>query len=259
MTACRAAPVLLAIALTLACAAPTTVPDPPAGQPLPSGGPPPIRVLVLTATAGFRHDSIATARQVLPAIAASSGEFVVTFTEDLRDLAAARLASFDVVMFALTSGELALTAEEKSALLAFVNAGGGFIGIHSATDTLYDWPDYGRLVGAYFKEHPWAQEATVLVESGGHAATTGLGASFRMHEEYYTFRENPRSFVQVLLSLDASSVGAAGDFPLAWTQTIGAGRSFYTALGHFDDTWRDGRFQSHLAGAIRWVARREER
>jgi type 1 glutamine amidotransferase len=137
-----------------------------------------------------------------------------------------------------------------------VNGGGGFIGIHSASDTLYDWSDYGRIVGAYFKEHPWTQPGTVTVEDRAHPITSGLGASFTLTEEFYTFRQNPRPSVHVLLSLDPASVGAQGDFPLAWTQTIGRGRSYYIALGHFSETWTDARFQTQIAAAIRWTAQR---
>ena len=128
--------------------------------------------------------------------------------------------------------------------------------MHSATDTLYEWADYGRLVGAYFKEHPWTQTGTVIVEDGTHPSTIGLGERFAINEEFYTFRDNPRPRVHVLLSLDAPSVGAAGDYPLAWTQSIGSGRSYYNALGHFSETWRDPRFQRQLVGAIQWAAGR---
>jgi len=211
---------------------------------------------MVTATAGFRHDSIATARQVVATLAAQSGAFTVAATENMSDLTAERLANTDVLMFALTSGELPLDAAQKSAIISFVNNGGGFIGTHSASDTLYDWSDYGRLVGAYFKEHPWVQEATVAVEDTAHPISSGLGASFRLLEEYYTFRENPRSSVHVLLSLNAGSVGASGDYPLAWTQTVGRGRSYYNALGHFSETWTDVRFQNQLTNAVRWVAQR---
>ena len=211
---------------------------------------------MLTATAGFRHDSIPTARQVIATLASQSGAFTVTATESLADVTAERLAATDVLMFALTSGELPFDATQKSAIVSFVSNGGGFIGTHSASDTLYEWPDYGHLVGAYFKEHPWVQEATVSVEDPAHPISSGLGASFRLLEEYYTFRENPRASVHVLLSLNATSVNASGDFPLAWTQTIGRGRSYYNALGHFSETWTDARFQNQIVNAIRWVAGR---
>lgn len=222
--------------------------------PRPAG--PAVDVLMLTATAGFRHDAIATARQVMADLAASTGAFTVTSTEELSMLSASNLAAFDVVFFALTSGELAFTPAQKSALVDFVSSGRGFLGAHSATDTLYEWADYGRLVGAYFKEHPWTQQGTVIVEDSSHPAAAGLGDRFSLMEEFYTFRENPRPRVQVLLRLDAASVGASGDFPLAWAQSFGSGRAYYNALGHFPSTWTDARFQRQLLGAIRWAAGR---
>jgi type 1 glutamine amidotransferase len=225
--------------------------DPPVGAPMPTRSA--VRVLMLTATAGFRHDAIPVAQQVMSAMAASSGEFTVTVTEQLSRLDAGELAAFDVVFFALTSGELPLTDAQKTALIAFVENGGGFLGVHSATDTLYSWPAYGGLVGAYFREHPWTQLATVIVEDGTHPSTQGLGASFAINEEFYTFQENPRPRVQVLLRLDPGSVRATGDFPLAWTHAVGRGRAYYNALGHFPETWRDVRFQRQLLGAIRSV------
>lgn len=217
-------------------------------------GRPPVRVLMLTATAGFRHDAIGTARQVMSSLAASTREFTVTATEDLSAFSGAGLSAYDVIFFALTSGELPFTADQKAAIVAFVENGGGFLGTHSATDTLYDWPDYGRIVGAYFREHPWTERATVLVEDQTHPAAAGLGDRFAILEEFYTFRDNPRPRVQVLLRLDAGSVGASGDYPLAWSQTVGRGRAYYNALGHFPDTWTDARFQRQLLGAIRWAA-----
>jgi type 1 glutamine amidotransferase len=210
---------------------------------------------MLTATAGFRHDSIPTAVSVMRNLATANG-LTITATEDLSYLSPSRIGAFDVVMFALTSGELPLTPEQKTGLVDFVSGGRGFVGVHSATDTLYEWPDYGRLVGAYFREHPWTQQATVAVEDSGHPATMGLGDRFVIREEFYTFRENPRGSVHVLLSLVASSVGAVGDYPLAWLQPFGAGRAYYNALGHFSETWMDQRFQRQLTGAIRWAASR---
>jgi type 1 glutamine amidotransferase len=214
-----------------------------------------IRVLMLTATAGFRHDSISAARQAMSDLAAS-GEFRVVGTEDLSTVSASNLNAFDVVFFALTSGELPFTDDQKAALLNFVRNGGGFIGAHSASDSLYEWPDYGTLVGAYFKEHPWTQQGTVLVEDPSHPAAQGLGDRFSILEEFYTFRDNPRPRVQVLLRLDAGSVGSAGDYPLAWAHSYGNGRAYYNALGHFAETWKDQRFQRQIAGALRWAAKR---
>jgi type 1 glutamine amidotransferase len=249
----------LLVALTLSCSpsgSPVQSTPPSTTTTMTPPAPPPVRVLMLTATAGFRHDSIPAARAAVAAIAARSSDIVVTATENLADVSASRLASTEVLMFALTTGELAFDEAQKRAIVEFVNGGGGFIGFHSATDTLYEWPDYGRIVGAYFKEHPWVQPATVTVEDRAHPTTSGLGSAFSLTEEFYVFRVNPRGAVHVLLTLDPASVGAQGDFPLAWTQTIGRGRSYYNALGHFPDTWNDGRFQMQIAAAIRWTAGR---
>jgi type 1 glutamine amidotransferase len=212
------------------------------------------RVLMLTATAGFRHDSIGVARQVMSELAASTGQFTVTAADDLSGVTAATLAAHDVLFFALTSGELAFTADQKAAITNFVNSGGGFLGAHSATDTLYGWPDYGVLIGAYFNDHPWTQQGAVIVEDPAHPTTAGLGGRFSLLEEFYTFRDNPRLRVQVLLRLDSASVGASGDYPLAWTRSHGRGRVYYNALGHFSETWRDARFQRQLAAAVQWAA-----
>ena len=171
---------------------------------------------MLTATAGFRHDSITTANQVMARLARTTGEFTVTSTEQLSMINAAGLAAYDVLFFALTSGELEFSDDQKAADPELCGRRRGFLGVHSASDTLYGWPDYGRLVGAYFKDHPWTQQATIVVEDQSHPATSGLGERFSLSEEFYTFRENPRPRVQVLLRLDPVSVGSTGDYPLAW-------------------------------------------
>jgi type 1 glutamine amidotransferase len=245
--------VIVVVAATACGGSPTTAPS---GTIAPSPSGTPARVLMLTATRGFRHDSIPVARDVMTALAASSGAFTVTETEDVSAFTDSLLAGYDVIFFALTSGELEFGPAQKAAIVNFVSNGKGFLGVHSATDTLYEWPDYGRLVGAYFKEHPWTQSATVLVEDAGHPSTAGLGDRFTLTEEFYTFRDNPRARVHVLLRLDPASVGSIGDYPLAWTQSFGSGRAYYNALGHFQETWRDVRFQRQLLGAIQWAAGR---
>jgi len=246
---------LACIVLAAGCSSAPTPTAPPSGD-SPAPLPAPIRVLMLTATAAFRHDSIADAQQVMAGLARTTGEFTVTSTEQLSAIDASHLGGYDVLFFALTSGELAFSADQQAAIVNFVTRGGGFLGVHSASDTLYEWPDYGRLVGAYFREHPWTRQAGVIVEDQTHPATSGLGDRFAILDEFYTFRENPRPRVQVLLRLDAASVGTTGDYPLAWAQPFGSGRAYYNALGHFSSTWTDARFQRQLVGAIRWAAQR---
>lgn len=220
------------------------------------------RVLMVTTTAGYRHDSIPLAERVVQRLGQESAGFGVDLLSGLADLeqvSAEGLAAYDVILFANTSGELPLDHQQREALLAFVERGGGFVGVHAATDTLYTWPAYGELVGAVFREHPWVQDAGIVVEDQQHPSTRHLGSGFRILEEIYTFQTNPRSRVHVLLSLDAATVGAAGDYPLTWCTNYGSGRVFYTALGHFDSTWSDTRFQQHLLGALNWAADRSAR
>jgi type 1 glutamine amidotransferase len=248
---------LAVLILAFACSSGGAATEPaPVTQPI-GPGRSSARVLMLTATAAFRHDSIPAARQVMTRLAVTTGQFAVTPTEDLSLITADTLRGYDVVMFALTSGELPFSASQKNALIDFVSSGHGFVGVHSATDTLYEWPDYGRLVGASFKEHPWTQRGTVALEDPSHPANAGVTDRLSITEEFYTFQENPRPHVAVLLHLDPVSVGAAGgDYPLAWAQSFGTGRSYYNALGHFPETWNDDRFQRMLASAIVWASGR---
>ncbi len=154
--------ILCLLVLAAGCSSSNTPASPGAGTGTP------VRVLMLTATAGFRHDSIPTARQVMATLSATTREFDVKATEDLVDISATNLANYDVLFFALTSGELPLTADQRAAILTFVSSGHGFVGVHSASDTLHGWPEYGALVGAFFKEHPWTQQGTVIVEDPSH-------------------------------------------------------------------------------------------
>jgi hypothetical protein len=220
----------------------------------------PKRILYLTHTAGFRHGSIETSARVMTEVAGRTGVLEVVHTEDLSALAPDRLREFDAIFF-FTSGELPLSDEQKAALLDFVRGGKGFGGAHSATDTLYNWPEYGDLIGGYFDGHPWTQEAGIDVEDSQHPASRPLAPSFRLLEEFYQFRAFSRDHVRVLMTLDTSTVdrNAPGinrtddDFALAWVKPYGAGRVFYTALGHFDETWLDARFQAMLEGALLWL------
>jgi type 1 glutamine amidotransferase len=216
----------------------------------------PIRVLVFTRTLGFRHDSIAAAhgalRQLEPA------RFSFRFSEDPVELSAL-LPDTDVVAFVSTSGDV-LAPQQEVELERFVRAGGGFVGVHAASDTEYDWPFYTSLIGAHFRAHPAVQRARVIVEQSGHPSTAFLPAVWERNDEWYDFDRNPRGAVEVLLRVDESSYtgGTFGaDHPIAWSHTIDAGRSFYTALGHTEESWSEPLFVRHVEEALRWAAGRE--
>ncbi len=221
----------------------------------------PKRVLYITYTAGFRHASIAASQQALLDIASRSNrQLEVVPSEDLSLISADHLKSFDALFF-FTSGELPLSDQQKADMLQFVREGKGFGGAHSATDTLYTWPDYGDLIGAYFDGHPWTQTVSIDVEDPDHPSMRALAPSFRIQDEIYQFRNFSRDRVRVLMTLDTGSVDmnapginrTDGDFALAWCSNYGNGRVFYTALGHFDETWQDPRIQNMLSNALLWI------
>jgi type 1 glutamine amidotransferase len=219
-------------------------------------------VLYVIHSAGYKHPVLPASAQMMKQIAESSGAFNVTVTEDCSLISREGLKPFAAVVF-YTTGELPVSEDQKAALLDFVKGGKGFVGIHSATDTFYKWPEYGEMIGGYFDGHPWHQEVTVKVEGRNHPATKHLGESFRIHDEIYQFKQFSRDRVQVLLSLDVSSVDMTKpdirrtdrDFALAWCRDFGKGRVFYTALGHREEVWRDERFQRLIVEALRWVTR----
>jgi len=218
------------------------------------------KVLYLTHSAGFKHEVLPLSEQILKQIGERSGAFEVTATQDCSVLSRDGLKPFDAVVF-YTTGELPISDAQKAAFLDFIRSGKGFVGIHSATDTFYKWPEYGELIGGYFDQHPWHQEVTINVEDQRHPATHHLERTFKITDEIYQFKDFSRSCAHVLLSLDATSVDlnkpavhrTDKDFAVAWWRNYGKGRVFYTALGHRPEVWQDERFQQHLLGAVRWA------
>ncbi|MET8585190.1 ThuA domain-containing protein [Streptomyces collinus] len=212
------------------------------------------RVLVFSRTAGFRHDSIpegiAAVRQL-----GQAGGFTVDATEDAGAFTGKNLSRYDAVVFMSTTGDVLDTAQQD-AFEGYVRHGGGYVGVHSAADTEYDWAFYGGLAGAYFRNHPAIQPATVNVEDRAHPATSHLGRTWERTDEWYNYRSNPREHAHVLASLDETSYTGGtmnGDHPIAWCQDYRGGRAFYTGGGHTKESYADPAFRQHLLGGIRWV------
>ncbi|MDQ3790308.1 MAG: ThuA domain-containing protein [Actinomycetota bacterium] len=217
----------------------------------------PYDVLVFSKTAGFRHDAIPAGIAMLRELGAA-GNFTVTATEDAAQFTTANLAQYETVVFLNTTGDV-LNATQQTAFESYIRGGGGYVGIHSAADTEYDWPFYGELVGAYFASHPAIQQATVRVENRAHPATQHLGASWVRTDEWYNYRTNPRSTARVLATLDEStySGGSMGaDHPHTWCKTVQSGRSFYTGSGHTQASYTEPGFRSLVLGGLRYTANR---
>ncbi|PAK25614.1 Crp/Fnr family transcriptional regulator [Streptomyces sp. alain-838] len=210
------------------------------------------RLLVYTRTTDYRHDSIPAGIAALRAL----GDFTVDATEDPAALERP-LTPYAAVVFLSTSGEV-LTPAGRERLAAHVEGGGGFVGVHAAACTEYDWPFYGGLLGARFDRHPAYQPGRVVVEDRDHPATRDLPPVWDFTDEWYDFRTSPRGTVRVLARADESSYEGGGmgeDHPLVWCREQGAGRVFYTALGHAAEAYADPDFLAHLRGGVQWAAR----
>jgi type 1 glutamine amidotransferase len=210
-------------------------------------------ILVFSKTAGFRHDAIPIGREAILEIGISRG-WSVTFTEDASAIDSKKLKAFDAVVFLSTTGNI-LDKTQKSALSSFIHAGGGFVGVHAAADCEYDWPWYGQLVGAYFLTHPAQQDAVIKIDDPTHPSTKDLPNPWRRKDEWYDYRTNPRSTVHVLASLDPSSYTGSkmpDDHPIMWCHEFEGGRSWYTGMGHTQESYKDPVFLKMLAEGIEW-------
>jgi type 1 glutamine amidotransferase len=255
------------------------------------------RLLLVTDSGGFIHDSVGLAEKNLKEIGPDYG-FEVTayrYTRDPDDKAfegyatnfrkvtgfpvekencgrvnAETLKNFDVVLFFTTGNPL--NNDEVKDLVTWVKAGGAVAGTHCGSDTLYPdknrpWNEgYGELIGAYFDGHPWHQKIKLKVEDPKHPAAKGFKDGDEITDEIYQFRPEPysREKLHIILSVDNESIDVKkgkrkdNDYAVAWCQEVGKGRTFYTSLGHRKEVWNDKRFQEHLMNGLKWTVREAE-
>ncbi|TAE51565.1 MAG: ThuA domain-containing protein, partial [Bacteroidetes bacterium] len=214
------------------------------------------RVLVFSKTAGFRHESIGAGKAAMQALGAKH-HFAVDTTEDASAFNEENLKKYHAVVFLNTTGNV-LNAEQQNHFERYIQAGGGFVGIHAASDTEYDWPWYGKLVGAYFKDHPGnpnVREGEFHVVDKNHPSCDSLPERFKRTDEFYSFR-NMSTDIKVLVDIDENSY-LPGDtnssHPMSWYQEYDGGRAFYTAMGHTDETYEEPLFLSHIWGGLKYV------
>ena len=218
---------------------------------------PELRILLFTKTAGFRHDSISTAVEALRELGGRN-RIAVDATEDAAVFADRSLRRYDVVVFLLTTGDV-LDDRQQAAFQRYIRSGGGFAGVHSASDTEHDWAWYGRLVGAYFRAHPEIQPAAVLVSDPRDASTRGLPRRWQRTDEWYGFATSPRGSVRILATLDETSYAPGdsamgSDHPIAWSHVFEGGHAWYTAGGHTRESYAEPLFRAHALGGILWAA-----
>ncbi|HEV8691223.1 MAG TPA: ThuA domain-containing protein [Ideonella sp.] len=234
----------------------------------------PRKILVVTATQGYRHSAIEVAESVIASLGKSSGLYEVelatatpasdtdpaAYREQVRamlarQLDAAALKRYDGIVFALTTGELPLPDNE--ALIRWVKEGGAFVGVHSASDTLHGYRPYIDMLGGEFDHHREQVTIQGINRDASHPANRHLPAAWDLEgqkEEIYLFKNYQREAVHELIVLDRHpNTGEAGHFPISWCRDFGRGRVFYTALGHNEQVWQMPAFRQHLLGGIAWA------
>ena len=212
-------------------------------------------VLVFSKTAGYRHDSIPSGIAAIRALG-EQNDFRVDASEDATIFNDESLAQYRVVVFLNTTGDI-FNPGEQAAFEKFVRRGGGFVGVHAASDTEYDWPWYGRLLGTYFRRHPAIQSATLKVVDPSHRSTRHLPIRWTRTDEWYDFRSDLDRDITVLIRIDEATYrgGRMGaDHPISWYHTYDGGRAWYTALGHTAGSYSEPLFLEHLRGGISWAA-----
>lgn len=217
-----------------------------------------VKILVFTKTAGYHHSSIAPGIEAIKKIGAENG-FVVDVTKDSTLFTYKNLKQYAALVFLNTTGNV-LDPTQQEALQKYMHHGGGFIGIHAATDCEYAWPWYGKMIGAYFESHPAQQQARLRVVDPNHPATTELPGEWNRFDEWYNFK-NLNPDVHVLLTIDESSYkgGKNGDHhPMAWWHDFEGSRVFYTELGHTDASYTEPLYLKHLTGGILFVLNRKK-
>ena len=244
-------------------------------------------LLVFSKTNGFRHASIATGKIALAEMGKSTGAFDVTISDDLENFEADRLKDFDAVCFLSTTMNVflphpkefeKLSEAEKTAatqregmlkdnLMAFIKSGKGFIGIHAATDTCYEWKEYGKMINGYFDGHPWNAKTmvSIKVEPGqeSHPLVAMFeGKNIEFPEEIYQLKDPYDSkAVHMLLRLDTEKTDMTvkgikrtdGDFGISWARHWERGRVFYSSLGHNHEIYWDPKVLRHYLAGIQWA------
>jgi cytochrome c len=219
-----------------------------------------MRILIFSKTAGFRHESIAAGIESIKKLGLQY-HFIVDTTENGSAFHEENLKRYDAVIFLNTTGDV-LNDEQQKCFERFIQAGGGYVGIHAASDTEHDWPWYGKLAGAYFDGHPSdpnVQKGMFYVMDKNHPATQAVPEKWERTDEFYNFRQiNPE--IKILIRIDEKSYhgGTNGDnHPMSWYHEFNGGRSFYTNMGHTIETFSEPLFLKHLWGGIQYAAGRK--
>jgi uncharacterized protein len=226
-------------------------------------------LLVIGEEKGYRHEAVSHAMATIERLGTETGLWDTTLRTDTEPLTkkkleynAKNLNDFDAVLF-FTGGDLEMDAQQKADFISFIHdEGKGFIGVHSASITFVDWPEYGDMIGGYYDEHPWLTfDAPIIVEDPNFPGMQQWPHAFVLRDEIYQMRNYSRDRVRVLMRLDVSKIDmknknvhrSDGDFAVTWAKMYGKGRVYYTTLGHEEANWDKPEFQQMMTEAIKWA------
>lgn len=211
------------------------------------------KVLIFSKTAGFHHKSIAPGIIAIQVLGKHNG-FDTDTTTDAAKFTYRNLKNYDAVIFLNTTGDVLNDAQQVE-FQRYIRAGKGFVGIHAATDTEFDWPWYGQLAGAYFSDHPKVQQAVLQVVEPANVFTRHLPAKWSKTDEWYNFKWISDKLHVVLTVDETSYTGGKNNpnHPISWYQEFEGGRAFTTALGHTDESYSDPLFMQHLLAGIQYA------
>ncbi len=213
------------------------------------------RVLVFCKTAGYHHSSIAVGIVAIQKLGAENN-FNIDTSTDANNINSENLKQYKAVIFLSTTGDI-LNVEQQEAFKQYIEAGGGFMGIHAATDCEYDWPWYGNLVGAYFGGHPAEQVATLNIVDSKNPSTKHLPNPWQRKDEWYSFKWVAEGLHELITidekSYDLGKIAPMGHHPMAWYHEYDGGRSFYTELGHTEESFADPLYLQHILGGIEYA------
>jgi type 1 glutamine amidotransferase len=231
------------------------------------------KVLAIGEVKGFQHDSVSHALATIERLGQESGVYDTYLRTDTQLVTKQKLEAgnaknlnyFDAVIF-YTTGELDMDDQQKKDLLSFVHDDGkGFIGVHSAIDTFYKWPEYGEMVGGYFNQHPWGVfDAPMVVEDSKFPGMQAFPKTFTFRDEIYQPKSYSRTNTHVIISMDASKLDLSNprvsderradkDFAVAWAKMYGKGRVYYNTMGHREESWDRKDVQAMYLEAVKWV------
>ena len=214
------------------------------------------QMLIFSATKGFRHKSIPDGIHALKLLALKN-KIIPISSEDPALFTHDNLKKYKVIVFLSTSGSF-LNDEQKESFRKYIQNGGGFVGIHAATTSFYEWEWYNKMIGAWFINHPPIQPAMLIIKDNNHPSTKHLPERWEHTDEWYNFKSISPD-INVLITVDEKSYkgGQNGNFhPVSWYHTFEGGRVFYTAMGHSGETYSDKLFLEHLEGGLKWALRR---